>query len=426
MVRTSGRVTRPVQPYEAEAAVSKPPSTRFSSPKSRISKSTSSKSESSHPQPESPKPQGESLTRAQAPAQTPTHNEILSPYPTATLEERRAWKGWHDFESSADEFNRLLKGFGVMGLEVCIIISLFLSSNGIQASTNITNQASDVWAMSEDFFIDFPKPLHGLIFCFQYQECDEGKSETTMPDVWFANQLSGTLACGTIAIMNIINNITDANLGPELQKFKDETMDMDPMERGKRLNAFDHIRAVHNRDASKIDILMQDYNLLLERQHDKKYVRKQRAVTAAAAKKPTGITKSTTKGKGKTKAAPKVETKPKFNKNTRYHFIAFTPVNDVLVKLDGFDEHPQSLGPCTADAWLPLALEWLDSRIKKFPEANDSFVLTAIHKKGVGGPFSPEKQELPVTDYGPAIHIWLSELAKIGKLKELAETWGIA
>ena len=46
--------------------------------------------------------------------------------------------------------------------------------------------------------------------------------------------------------MNIINNRPDLNLGPELNVFGTETMNMTPKERGIAIDAFDHVRDVHN------------------------------------------------------------------------------------------------------------------------------------------------------------------------------------
>lgn len=69
----------------------------------------------------------------------------------------------------------------------------------------------------------------GLIFCFTWN--DKYRTSNSLDpaanDVWFANQLSDD-ACGSLAVLNILFNSPDVELGEELLAFKSETMDMTP------------------------------------------------------------------------------------------------------------------------------------------------------------------------------------------------------
>ena len=46
--------------------------------------------------------------------------------------------------------------------------------------------------------------------------------------------------------MNVINNHEALNLGPRLNDFRTNTLDLSPKDRGLALDQFDHVREVHN------------------------------------------------------------------------------------------------------------------------------------------------------------------------------------
>jgi ubiquitin carboxyl-terminal hydrolase L5 len=46
--------------------------------------------------------------------------------------------------------------------------------------------------------------------------------------------------------MNIISNLENVNLGPEITQFVTATSDMSSKEKGLALDYFEHIRKVHN------------------------------------------------------------------------------------------------------------------------------------------------------------------------------------
>jgi ubiquitin carboxyl-terminal hydrolase L5 len=53
-------------------------------------------------------------------------------------------------------------------------------------------------------------------------------------------------ACASVALLNIVNNIEEIELGEHLQHFKDFTMKFTPALRGDAISNFDFVKQVHN------------------------------------------------------------------------------------------------------------------------------------------------------------------------------------
>lgn len=53
-------------------------------------------------------------------------------------------------------------------------------------------------------------------------------------------------ACASVALLNIVNNIPDIELGDHLQSFKDFTMPFTPALRGDAINNFEFVKRIHN------------------------------------------------------------------------------------------------------------------------------------------------------------------------------------
>lgn len=88
--------------------------------------------------------------------------------------------------------------------------------------------------------------MHGLIFLFRYRSDDETKQEASCPEhVWFANQTHEN-ACATVSLLNIINNIPNADLGDNLRNFKDFSADFPPALRGDAIGDFEFVKQIHN------------------------------------------------------------------------------------------------------------------------------------------------------------------------------------
>lgn len=108
---------------------------------------------------------------------------------------------------------------------------------------------------------------YGLIFLSRYTVSERVKSdETECRHVWFANQVSSqpsisqrpadvvcktsTFSCATVALMNVINNRPDVQLGDTLEHFRSSTKDLSSKDRGLALDDFEHVRKAHNSFAS--------------------------------------------------------------------------------------------------------------------------------------------------------------------------------
>ncbi|KAF2399954.1 cysteine proteinase [Trichodelitschia bisporula] len=253
------------------------------------------------------------------------------PYQAATEEEKQNWKGFCEIESDPAFFSSMLRDFGVKGVKV-----------------------TEVLGLDEDMLQLLPQPIYGLIFLFQYQGVDAGEQEDTAPNhVWFATQGAANM-CATVALLNIVNNIPDAELGPELRDFKAQTMGMTPIERGRWLESFRHIKNVHNSFARKIDMLNIDL-----------HAKQQADVAAAAAKKPRGRG-----GKGRKAVA----------EEAAFHFVAYVPIENEIWRLDGLDTQPQKFGSHEGQNWLKVIAPVLAARMNEFTDGELEFTLLALVK----------------------------------------------
>lgn len=78
----------------------------------------------------------------------------------------------------------------------------------------------------EPWAVDHLDP-YGLIFCFTWRKDVHRPTDFDDPaadHVWFANQLSDD-ACATHAILNVLFNCPDIDLGDELTDFREQTQE---------------------------------------------------------------------------------------------------------------------------------------------------------------------------------------------------------
>jgi len=98
--------------------------------------------------------------------------------------------------------------------------------------------------------------VYGVIFLFRYRPDNVTYQEMSCPDhVWFANQTHDH-ACATVALLNIVNNIPNINLGENLQRFKDFTMTLTPALRGDQIGNFEFVKQIHNSFARQVNLTM--------------------------------------------------------------------------------------------------------------------------------------------------------------------------
>ncbi|TGO51329.1 hypothetical protein BCON_0163g00100 [Botryotinia convoluta] len=234
-----------------------------------------------------------------------------------TDDERKSWKGWCELESDPALFNYILREYGVKDVKIQEVLSL------------------------EDEMLQYlRKPVYGLVFLFKYIEDDSEDEETPLKcpnHIWFANQTTHN-ACATIALLNIVMNVPNLDLGVGIRGFKEDTLFLKPAYRGQKLSQNECIRNIHNSFARRMDILNADLALSNE---------------VSAWKKK----RKTKRKSGRSKSRSDVE--------SGYHFIAFVPVEGIVWRLDGLQRQPVSLGPCNDD-WISVARTSIYEQIIKY------------------------------------------------------------
>ncbi|KAL9020746.1 MAG: hypothetical protein Q9185_002062 [Variospora sp. 1 TL-2023] len=219
-------------------------------------------------------------------------------------------------------------------------------------------RVQEIVSLDRDMLACLPyglRPIYGLIFLFKWRDEDADKLEASCPEgIWFANQTVNN-ACASVALLNIVNNIPDIDLGDHLQQFKLFTADFTPALRGDAIGNFEFVKSVHNSFARKMDMLNADLQL----KNDASSRRKSKAKNAD-------------------------------EDNAGFHFIAFVPVQDRVWKLDGLQRQPQDLGSIASDDWITHVVPELELRMAQYEEGQIEFVILALVKE-------------PLTDLLPAL-----------------------
>merc|ERR1719160_2176555 len=104
------------------------------------------------------------------------------------------------------------------------------------------------------------------------------EQEDSQESPWFANQTIHN-ACATVALLNIVMNAPDVDLGPQLESFRESTRDLSTALRGHRLSSNEFIRSTHNSFSRRMDHLNAD--LALEDEARAPKAKKSRAKAAA-------------------------------------------------------------------------------------------------------------------------------------------------
>eukprot|EP00808_Paulinella_micropora_P019029 g25245.t1 len=260
--------------------------------------------------------------------------------------------GWCTIESDPGVFTELIEKVGVKGVQV-----------------------EELYAL-EKSLLDAVKPVYGLIFLFKYVKEEEKRLvlEDGAPDVFFARQMINN-ACATQAIISILLNRPEIELGEELKNFKEFSMALDPEMRGTVLGSSPRIQTVHNSFRRAEPFVME----------------------AAEAKDDDDV----------------------------YHFIGYVPVKGNLYELDGLKKGPILLGDCTEDNWLDKVTPHIQERIARYSEKEVRFNLLALVRNRTEV-LNEELETLQAQDSTPDIEAQIADVkSRLEQEADKRKKWAI-
>lgn len=220
--------------------------------------------------------------------------------------------GWNTIESDAGVFTYLVENLGVKSIQFEEMVSL------------------------DSDYLKQLAPVYGVIFLFKYpiQQQTTGVAEDgsfdygATEELFFANQVIQN-ACGTQAILSVLLNKNEIDIGPDLSGFREFTQAFPSDIRGEALSNSELIRTVHNSFARSSPFVDEGARTATE-------------------------------------------------DDDVYHFIAYTPINGNLYELDGLQPCPISHGACLDEEFCEKVIPVLQRRIGRYPATEIRFNLLAM------------------------------------------------
>lgn len=319
----------------------------------------------------------------------------------AGLEEREEakpvhtkWPGWAELENDPEIFTILLQEWGMRDVLV-----------------------NEVYDLTELLEID-PASIFGLIFLSRYVPLDQSHattpSQTTEESIqppWFANQIS-KFSCGTVALMNILMNVKDADidLSEALVDFKSGTNDTNAKHRGIALDGHTQFRDIHNSFSTKLDQYIVDVML-------KEEANKAKQKAQAQAKRPTKKRKRVTFTKRRTYKQAFDE-----EEESGFHFVAYVSAHGHVWKLDGTRAEPQHVGTIgEGQTWLNVTVQDVLPLLQEALSADQQCTMMSV-TRSEGAPMASEEEKLrKQEDWAPLIETLIRIHAERGDLNEMLE-----
>lgn len=162
-------------------------------------------------------------------------------------------------------------------------------------------------------------------------------------------------ACASLALLNIILNIDEIELGDHLSQFKDFTKDFSPPLRGLALTNFEYLRKLHNSFARKSEMMDSDLALMDSMKSHKSRKRKH-SISADDDDDNDGLEEEC------------------------FHFIAYIYRGGHVWELDGIKRAPVKLDVCSQSDWTRYAAPQIQARMARYNDASAA----ASHGDGDG------------------------------------------
>ncbi|RPB13171.1 putative ubiquitin carboxyl-terminal hydrolase 2 [Morchella conica CCBAS932] len=257
----------------------------------------------------------------------------LMDFPLEMVHEFKLRMGWRTIEEinspveseHASEMMDYEHGFGNQGVFTYLVENLGVKNVQFEEMISL-----DAYSLKQQ------SPVYGVIFLFKYPVGEKKTDEAVdgqydfeaSENIFFANQTIQN-ACATQAILSVLLNRGDLQVGDSLRDFREFTQAFPAELRGEALSNSELIRDVHNSFARSSPFIDEG-----------------------------------------TRAATEDD--------DVYHFIAYTPVNGVLYELDGLQPSPISHGSCSDSEFCDKIIPVLQRRINRYPATEIRFNLLAM------------------------------------------------